>query len=287
MVKMIYILLDMLKFIVALLGVILSPFIVVLLILLFIFFFNILHLRFFKRMIRMKDDRKIEKKSILYRLFVEFPKQKALDYMNADPYDFKEYGLHMFCGAQGCGKTIAVTKKLMDLKSEYPKAIIRTNMAYKHEDESLLHWKQMVENTNGKYGQVEVLDEIQNWFNSNDSKNFPYEMLTEISQQRKQRKMLIGTAQVFSRIAKPIREQVTFVYLPQTYFGCLTIVKRTRPEYWDNEKQEFKKYEGRYFFVHSDEIRNAYDTYKKIRRYSDVGFQQREIISNEATTQGS
>ncbi len=272
---------DMLKFISALLGIVLSPFIVALVSVLIIFLFNVLHLRFLKGMKRIEDDRQIEKKSMFYRLFVEFPKQKALDFMNTDPYDFKEYGLHMFCGAQGCGKTIAVTKKLMDLKAEYPKSIIRTNMAYKHEDEPLNHWKQMVENTNGKYGQIEVLDEIQNWFNSNDSKNFPYEMLTEISQQRKQRKMLIGTAQVFSRIAKPIREQVTFVYLPKTYFGCLTIVKKTRPEYWDNEKQEFKKHEGRYFFVHSEEIRDAYDTFKKIRRYSEVGFQQREISSNE------
>lgn len=264
-----------------LLLVVLSPFIVALLLEVALFAWNVykLHRRGHRR---KRDDRTITKPSVFKRLFKLFPEQLAKDYINNDPYDFKEYGLHMVCGAQGCGKTITVTNKLIELKERYPKSIIRTNMGYKYEDEALTHWEQMVENTNGKYGQIEVLDEIQNWFNSNDSRNFPYEMLTEISQQRKQRKMLLGTAQVYSRIAKPIREQVTFVYLPKTYFGCLTIVKKTRPEFWDNEKMRFKQFDSRSFFVHTDKIRNAYDTYKKIRRYKQVGFQPR-VEPNDVT----
>lgn len=231
-------------------------------------------------MMEIKKGKKIKKsqstykrKSVLYRLLYEFPKRIAQDIVNRNPDEFKEYGLHMVCGEQGSGKTISVVEMLLRMKEIYPRVKIRTNMFYKYEDAEIKDWKDLIKNENGEYGQIEVLDEIQTWFSSIESKNFPPEMLTEISQQRKQRKMLIGTAQVFSRIAKPIREQTTFVYCPMTLLGCLTIVRKTKPEYWDDEKQVFKRYIKTYFFVHSDKIRNAFDTYEKIERYSKIGFQ--------------
>lgn len=150
-------------------------------------------------------------------------------------------------------------------------------MNYLHQDGEINHWKELVQNDNGIYGQVEVLDEIQTWFSSLQSKDFPPEMITEISQQRKQRKMIIGTAQVFSRIAKPIREQTTFVYLPVTMFGCFTWVRVSKPRYWDDEKQTFKHYIKHYFFIHTKEVRDAFDTYKKIEKYKADGFKNDEL----------
>lgn len=231
-------------------------------------------------MMEIKKGKKIKKsqstykrKSVLYRLLYEFPKRIAQDIVNRNPDEFKEYGLHMFCGEQGSGKTISVVEMLLRMKEIYPRVKIRTNMFYKYQDAPIENWQDLIKNENGEYGQIEVLDEIQTWFSSMESKSFPPEMLTEISQQRKQRKMLIGTAQVFSRIAKPIREQTTFVYCPMTLLGCLTIVRKTKPEYWDDEKQVFKRYIKTYFFVHNSKIRNAFDTYEKIERYSKMGFQ--------------
>lgn len=220
----------------------------------------------------IKSESKYKKTSIFKKIIIQFPKQLALDIVNRNPNHFREYGLHMFCGEQGCGKTVAVVEMLHRMKEIYPKVKIRTNMGYKYEDEPIYSWRQLVKNENGEFGQIEVIDEIQAWFSSMESKDFPPEMLTEISQQRKQRKMIVGTAQVFSRIAKPIREQTTFVYIPMTILGCLTIVRKTKPQYWDDEKQVFKRYIGTYFFVHTDKIREAYDTYKKIERYSKKGF---------------
>ena len=252
----------------------LSPLIVsISLIILSFFTFHIKHFIQGKRI--KKSDFRAKKDGILKRVFIQFPERLSLDIYNRDPYDFHEYGLHMFCGCQGSGKTTAIVHKLLQLKKRYPKMLVRTNMNYKHQDGVINHWKELVSNTNGSYGQVEVLDEIQTWFNSNQSKDFPVEMLTEISQQRKQRKMLIGSAQVFSRIAKPIREQTTFVYLPMTLFGCLTIVRVSKPEFWSDEKMRFQRYLKTYFFVHTEEIRNSFDTYLKIKKYSDDGFSPR------------
>jgi len=219
-----------------------------------------------------KSISKYKKPSIIRRIFLQFPERLSKDIYNREPGEFKEYGLHMFCGEQGSGKTTSVVHLLQLMKEKYPKCLIRTNMNYLHEDGKLTHWKDLVSNSNGIYGQIEVIDEIQTWFNSLQSKDFPVEMLTEISQQRKQRKMLVGTAQVYSRIAKPIREQTTFVYMPFTILGCFTIVRVTKPQYWDDKNQKFTKYLKNYFFIHTDSIRNSFDTYMKIQKYSEDGF---------------
>ena len=250
---------------------VLSPALVLLLAITLSFLINFLYLRF--KGYRLKGIApKVKKPGILKRLLIQFPNRLAKDIYNRDPLEFNEYGLHLFCGEQGSGKTTAVVELIQRWKKRYPAMKVITNMDLKGEDKNITHWRDILEYSNDIYGTAVVIDEIQAWFSSNESKNFPPEMLAEISQQRKQRKAIVGTAQVFSRVAKPIREQTHYIYLPMTLLGCLTIVRKTKREYWDDEKQRFRKYCGIYFFVHTDEIRNAFDTYKKIERYSKSGF---------------
>lgn len=224
---------------------------------------------------------KVRRDGIFKRLFIQFPNRLAKDIYNRNPLEFNEYGLHLFCGEQGSGKTTAAVELIQRWKKRYPNMKVITNMDMKGEDKKLTHWRDILDYNNDIYGVAVVIDEIQTWFSSNESKNFPPEMITEISQQRKQRKAIVGTAQVFSRVAKPIREQTAYIYLPMTLFGCLTIVRKTKREFWDDEKQRFKKYCGIYFFVHTDEIRNAFDTYKKIERYSKTGFERPNWLNEQ------
>jgi len=221
-----------------------------------------------------------KKRSAVKRIWLDFPNRFWLDRFTIDPNEFQEYGLHLFCGEQGCGKTVAVVELLLRLKQKYPKMRIRTNYNYLNQDESLETWQQLVKNENGVFGQAEVIDEIQTWFNSTQSKDFPPEMLAEISQQRKQRKMLIGTAQVFGRVAKPIREQTSFVYLPMTFAGCITVVRVSKPEYYSETDFKFKRYLKTYFFVHSEKLRDSFDTYKKIEGLAKAGFSPRPEFHN-------
>ncbi len=215
------------------------------------------------------------KTSFFKRIFIEFPKQFWLDRFNKKSDEFMEYGVHLFCGEQGSGKTTAVVDLLANKwQKMYGKLKVFTNMDYKYQDGEISHWKDLISNNNGIYGVVNVIDEIQNWFNSLQSKDFPPEMMLEITQQRKQRKVILGTAQVFGRVAKPIREQTSFVYLPKTFFGCVTIVKVSKPIYYDESTFEFKKYLKTYFFVHNPFIRNSFDTYKKIEKYKESGFKE-------------
>lgn len=258
------------------LFVLLAPILIFLLALLLSFVFFMFYYKKKGMSIKRKEE-KFKTRSILKRVILDFPNQLSKDIYSRDPNEFREFGLHMIVGEQGSGKTTTAIHLLQQMKMKYPKCKIRTNMGFLEEDGAITHWKDLVKNENGIYGQIEMLDEIQTWFNSNQSKDFPVEMLTEISQQRKQRKMLIGTAQVFNRISKPLREQTSFVYCPITILGCLTIVRVSKPRFYSEEKQVFTRFIKTYFFVHNDKLRDAFDTYRKIESYVKEGFKKDEV----------
>ena len=83
----------------------------------------------------------------------------------------------------------------------------------------------------------------------------PVSIITEIAQQRKQRKHIVGTSQVFGRIAKPFREQFKYVVQCKTFFGLFSFNRVSR------EKISKQKIDDsiscpvyrRYFFFHSPE----------------------------------
>ncbi|MCL2018318.1 MAG: hypothetical protein FWG70_01045 [Oscillospiraceae bacterium] len=236
--------------------------------------------RFIKKIKPIKgESKRVGYGNFIFRLFILLPKQFVYDRLTMNPDMFKESGLHIFAGEQGSGKTITVAYMLMRLKKMYPKLKIKTNFSYKNEDGTIKHWKDVIASENGIYGEVDVIDEIQNWFNSLQSKDFPIEMITEITQQRKQKKCIFGTSQVFSRVAKPIREQTMMLYEPLTLFGCLTIVRVYKPYVKaDSGQTDKKKLRKVFFFVHNEELRESYDTYKKIEQMAIEGFSPNERL---------
>ena len=219
-----------------------------------------------------KNCPKPKKKNFFIKLFVMFPRRFIRDIYNRSDYEFLESGFHLFVGEQGSGKTITLVYMLLRLQKQYPKLVVRTNLLYKYENGTIKNWKDLVFRNNGIYGQVDVIDEVQNWFNSLQSKDFPPEMFAEITQQRKQKKCILGTSQVWGRVAKPIREQVSIVYKPITVFGCLTFVRKYKPCVKDDGSIDKLQPRGMFFFVHNDIIRNAFDTYKKIQVQSLKGY---------------
>lgn len=216
------------------------------------------------------------------KILRDFPRQWTLDYLNKDPDSFSYNGIHIFCGEQGSGKTISAFEFSRRIKREYPRAIMKSNTDCTFADKTISDINDVISSTNGIYGEITFIDEIQNWFASNESKNFPPEMLSEVCQQRKQRKILIATSQVFTRLAKPIREQCTYLYLPLTIAGCFTIVRVYKPKLDSDADVKKLRPIKTYCFVHDDELRNCYDTYKKIERLVQGGFKARtETIFGE------
>lgn len=223
----------------------------------------------------------VKKSSFLKRIFIDFPKQFTNDLFDKDPEFFKYQGLVIFEGRQGSGKTMSMVEFILRMQEEYPLAKTTTNFGLISQNKELKDWKMLIDYKNDKQGVIVGMDELQNWFSSNDSKNFPPEMLGIITQNRKNRRIILGTSQNFYLLAKAIRSQATEVRRCSTLFGCLTIVKRVEP-ILDSEGnvQEWKN-RGMYFFVHNKKLRNAYDTYKVIENLRKSGFQERpQDVSN-------
>ena len=229
---------------------------------------------YFKEGVRPKRREVTYKvRSLFLRLFWDLPKRFVYDKMTKDPDVFSEYGVHIIAGKQGCGKTLTMTYLLNEFKKKYPNLVIKTNYCYAYEDSPITHWRDIVDSNNGVYGEIDALDELQNWFSTSQSKDFPPEMLQEVTQQRKQRKMILGTSQVFNRLSKQLREQTYLLYEPYTFAGCFTIVLKFEPVIKaDTSVTTEKKYRGCFCFVHSEELRESYDTYKKIQRLAEGGF---------------
>ena len=121
---------------------------------------------------------------------------------------------------------------------------------------------------NGEEGILYLIDEIHLEFNSLESKNIPIDVMVEVSQQRKQRKHIIGTSQVYMRMAKPFREQIKEVVICRNFFKFLQYNRLVDGEtaYEDNGKLCFDTTK-RVIWFHSLDLYNSYDTYKKMKRY--------------------
>lgn len=218
----------------------------------------------------------VKKHGFLRRLFIDLPRQFVNDLFDRDPEFFQYQGMIIFEGRQGSGKTTSMVEYAMHMQKEYPLAKCITNLAYTKEDEALTDWRMLINYKNGIKGVIVCMDELQNWFSSNDSKNFPPEMLEVITQNRKNRRIILGTAQNFYLLSKAIRTQTTEVRRCATLLGCLTIVRRFEPILdAEGNVAEWKK-KGMYFFVHNKELRDSYDTFKVIQRLSKVGFKEEQ-----------
>ena len=225
---------------------------------------------------REKGEHRLTRRPNFFRnLFYLFPVQWVRDYFSRPPDYFKYQGCIIFTGRQGSGKTVALVEQTLRYQEEYPLCEVIGNLNYTFQDDELNDWRQLIDYKNGIYGVCVQIDEMQNWFSSNQSKNFPPEMLEVITQNRKNRRVILGTSQCFNRLAKPLREQATEVRKCFTAFGCVTFVHRVEPILNSSGDVEKWKHRGFYYFVHTDKIRNAYDTYHVIESLGKSGFVER------------
>lgn len=249
------------------LAAVIAPIVIIML-----FFFLWYH--FIKKMPipKRREPPTNHKRNFFVRLFWDFPKRFVLDRLTQDPDRYNNTAIIIFEGEQGSGKTIAAVQYIYEELRKYPLAQFSANIDVKGQTELLEGLEQIIESDNGIFGQLNLIDEVQNWLNSNESKNVPVEFVGEICQQRKQAKAIIGTTQRFNRMSKQLRQETTFLMRPITVMGCLTIVRKYKPKVDADGQVSKMKMLGCYFFVHSDELREAYDTYSKVKRLNLKGF---------------
>lgn len=194
-------------------------------------------------------------------------------FRKSHPEYFDPEGLMIFCGEQGSGKTLSAVQYVKKLCFSYPDAILCTNVDIHGLPESTkvveydgLDCLKSLEN--GYSGVIYLIDEIHLEFNSLESKNIDIEIMIEVSQQRKQRKHIVGTTQVYGRLAKPFREQIRNVVLCSNFFKVFQFNRlidgaKSREE---NGKL-ITECSRSYFWFHSPGLYDCYDTYAKMKRY--------------------
>lgn len=196
-------------------------------------------------------------------------------YKNNPDY-FRPDGLILFVGPQGSGKSLSAVNYVDNLLKLYPKAIIVSNLEllyYPFDGKKVFYFKEAKDLTrykNGKRGVIFLIDEIQLYFNSLGSKNIDMDVMTQISQQRKQRIHIVATSQVFGRMAKPLREQFdTVVFCQKKLFGYLQKNSLINRDSIDSETSTDTKVSGKvvknFWYFKSPKMFQKYDTYKVIQ----------------------
>ena len=187
-----------------------------------------------------------------------------------NPDYFYPAGIWVFCGPQGSGKTLSAVQCLQRMCKEYPLAIVCTNLEVHGIDNHVIpftDYEQLKTLDNGINGIIFFLDELHILWNSLESKEIPISEMACFCQMRKNRRVIIGTSQVYSRIAKPIREQLQYAIDCKNYFGVLQVNKILDPsESIEKNGNIEAKLIGTKFWFHRPELYHSYDTLFKIEK---------------------
>lgn len=197
-----------------------------------------------------------------------------LEFDKLHPDYFYPNGLVLFTGPQGSGKTLSAVSYAKKLMHHYPKAILVSNVDVHGIDP----WRCFdytgpncfSDFSNGEQGTIYLVDEIQIDFNCLESKGIDPNVVREICQQRKQCKTIIGTSQVFTRVSKPLREQVKYAVICRNLLGVLQynrVVDGQTVVVTDDGQMSAEKLKS-FFWWHSRALYEQYDTYAKILRLS-------------------
>lgn len=210
----------------------------------------------------------------LYLTFRDLLKKIKYNIKHKEEKKFNKYGFHIYCGLGGKGKTLSIVKQLEEYREQYPKLWIVTNFKCQLADQHLNSWEDLVniENPNGiEYGVVFAFDEIHLTLNSDSFKSRPDDLLEYISQQRKLRKQILASAQVFNRVDKVLREQTNLVIECNNLFGrwvfnkaFLTEEYLLNAELKDNGIRKRQR-AWRKNFIATDSLYKLYDTHEVMK----------------------
>ena len=191
-----------------------------------------------------------------------------LRFARDNPDYFYPSGIWLFCGPQGSGKTLSAVQTLHKMVEEYPKVIVCSNLDIKGLPVPVIPFRdyaQLSELSNGVYGVIFLLDEIHVLWSSLESKDIPISEMACFCQMRKDRRVILGTSQVYSRVAKPIREQLQYVIDCHNIGNLIQYNKILDPAECVEKNGHVEAVQLRtQIWLHTPELYNSYDTLFKI-----------------------
>lgn len=187
---------------------------------------------------------------------------------------FHPDGFICFTGAQGSGKTLSAIQYIHKLVKRYPDVVLVANCAVRFPDwdgEVIRYagYEQIQTLDNGYSGIILFLDEIQAEFNSLESHKIDPAWFSVICQQRKRRLHVVGTAQLFSRVSKPWREQFTACIRCRGWFDLIQynqIISLDDVEEDENGNIIKEKASLGKIWIRDPKLYDMYDTWERVER---------------------
>jgi len=182
-------------------------------------------------------------------------------------------GSRVYIGRQGKGKTLSMVDYTYRLIEAYPKARVFSNVLLFGVEYRLIESDDDVALAigyqNGANGVLVLLDEAHLMFNTKTG--IPIDVLTAISQQRKDRRRIVFSSQIWNELDISVRKQV------QEVVQCRNIGRFQWNRIFDGESIELDKSNYSYkmdkigseLYKHNDDFYARYDTYQKIIRNSE------------------
>lgn len=206
--------------------------------------------------------------------------------------NFNGFGLKIYVGLFGAGKTISMIEKAYRIAKAFPQVKILTNMKLegfpKHTKIiPLTNFKQIIDIDGNT---LIIIDEISTILNSRrwDKDGVPPALLGQLLQVRKQRKMLLSTAQRFHHVDKLIRDITHTVIDCDTYFNRWTIQTAYDAEQYESQntlKPAVPMWH--YNFLQTEKIRKLFDTWEIIDNMKKEEFlTDKEILDKQGSSTG-
>ena len=178
-------------------------------------------------------------------------------------------GSMVYVAFQGQGKTLSMSDYAFRIRKDFPDCLIYSNIKlygidYKFifSDEDV---KEALSVQNGSKGVLVLLDEAHLYFGKKTG--IGLEVLTSISQQRKDRRRIVFSSQIWEELDISLRKQVKDIMKCRKLFGRFILIN-----HMDGETLTYDKLKGEYvakhveyeFYKMNDEYYHRYNTYQKI-----------------------
>ena len=117
--------------------------------------------------------------------------------------EWNGFGLNIYIGMFGRGKTLSATKYVIRQAKRYKLKVISNIKLNGIEYTPLTNWQQIVDCDGNT---IILIDELSTVFNARNWKDFNINLLFQLLQCRKNKKMIVGTAQRFAHVDKLLRD---------------------------------------------------------------------------------
>lgn len=202
----------------------------------------------------------------------------------------RDFGIYQFIALPGEGKTMSMVahmeryrnQKIEKRKVQGKDFVIATNFHYVNQDFAIEHWTDIVKISKSCYDLhipcLIAMDEIHITFDSQEYKDFPAEMLSVLSFNRKYSMQFLCSAQIYERIPKKIRDIANFTVVCKNVlhldrlFRCYYFEKNSYEKdiagalEAGKGKHKRKMYSFVREFVADDSFYNLYDTKEQVER---------------------